>query len=392
MDERTDQQTTPPEKSQAQAYQPHKISQLARRTLIIVGIVALVVILLWFTWNALEILTLIFSGILLATFLRSLSEPLQNASRLPHGCALGLVSVILLLVLVGGMVLLYPQLEVQFRQLAETLPNSWLTLQRELRQYEWGQRMLEQTVTLDDLLRERSVVVEGVTGIFSSTVGAIISFAIVLFVSFYFALQPDLYINGLLSLVPLHNRKRIQEVISECGLTLKWWLLGRAIAMASVGIMISIGLGILGIPLALALGFLAAILDFIPNIGPLLATLPAILIALGQSPIKALYVILLYIIIQQIESYLITPIIQQRTIHLPPALTIIAQVLLTLILGAVGLVIATPLMAVLIVIVRMLYVEDMLGDQLPPIEKKDRLIRVIKKKVASVKPAKKNTQ
>ncbi|MDZ4159759.1 MAG: AI-2E family transporter, partial [Anaerolineaceae bacterium] len=263
--------------------------------------------------------------------------------------------------------------------------------QNVLRQYEWGRLLLEQTITWENILREQSVLLERVTGIFSSTVGAIISLAIIVFLGFYLAIQPNLYIQGFLHLFPLNNRERMHAVLEECGQTLQWWLLGRAISMVSVGTMISIGLGIMGIPLAMALGFLAALLDFIPNIGPVVATLPAVIIALGQDPVKALYVLILYFVIQQIENYLITPIIQQRTVDLPPALTIVAQVLLTVILGAFGLLIASPLMAVLIVIVRMLYVEDILGDRFPPPEKKDRWLRIIRLKVSNIRANEKST-
>jgi len=118
----------------------------------------------------------------------------------------------------------------------------------------------------------------------------------------------------------------------------------------------------MGIRLALALGILAALFDFIPNIGPVLATAPAVLIAFMQSPLKGLYVLILYFIIQQVESFLITPIIQQKTVKLPPALSIVTQLLLTFVLGAIGLVIASPLLAIVLVVIRMIYIEDFLGD------------------------------
>lgn len=141
-----------------------------------------------------------------------------------------------------------------------------------------------------------------------------------------------------------------------------WWLIGRLLSMLIVGITVTISLWLLGIPLALTLGLLAALLDFIPNLGPTLATVPAVLLALMQSPTQAVYVLLIYIVIQQAESYLLTPIVQHRTVSLPPALTIIAQVILGVLFGVMGLILASPLAAVVLVLIKMLYVEDVLGD------------------------------
>jgi predicted PurR-regulated permease PerM len=108
---------------------------------------------------------------------------------------------------------------------------------------------------------------------------------------------------------------------------------------------------------------IAALLDFVPNVGPWLAAIPGVLIALLQSPEQALYAALLYFVIQQIEGYLITPIVQQRAINMPPVITLFAQVLLTLTVGGIGLILASPLAAVVQVLVRMVYVEDVLGDR-----------------------------
>ena len=134
--------------------------------------------------------------------------------------------------------------------------------------------------------------------------------------------------------------------------------------MIIIGVLTAVGLWLLGVPLALTLGLLAALLTFIPNIGPILAVVPAALLALLQSPTRALYVVLLYLGIQTVESYLLTPLMQKRTVSLPPALTIFAQVLMGILVGRIGLVLATPLTAALFVLVKMLYVEDILGDSI----------------------------
>lgn len=127
--------------------------------------------------------------------------------------------------------------------------------------------------------------------------------------------------------------------------------------MFIVGVLTTLGLWFLSIPMALTLGLLAAILTFIPNIGPIISAIPAILIAITQSPTSAVYVIALYIVIQAVESYVITPLIQGKTIAQPPALVIFSQLIMGLLTGFLGLSLATPLLAALSVIIKRIDVE-----------------------------------
>jgi predicted PurR-regulated permease PerM len=133
--------------------------------------------------------------------------------------------------------------------------------------------------------------------------------------------------------------------------------------MSTIGILTTIGLWILGIPLAPTLGLLTGILAFIPNFGPILSAIPPMLLGLMISPMDAVYVILLYIIVQAIESNIVTPQVQKRTVSMPPVLGMVGQLLFGVFFGFLGLLLATPLVASIIVMVRMLYVEDVLGDK-----------------------------
>jgi predicted PurR-regulated permease PerM len=119
----------------------------------------------------------------------------------------------------------------------------------------------------------------------------------------------------------------------------------------------------LGVPLALTLGLLAGLLSFIPNFGPILSAFPAILLAFIESPMLALYTAALYILVQLIESNIVTPLIEKETVELPPALTIMFQLALAVLVGGLGLVLATPLLAVIMVLVQLVYIEDVLGDK-----------------------------
>jgi predicted PurR-regulated permease PerM len=134
------------------------------------------------------------------------------------------------------------------------------------------------------------------------------------------------------------------------------------VRMTSVGVLTFIGLWLLGVPLPFLLALLAFLLDFVPYFGPIVAALPAVLLAFSEGPQQALYVLILYIVIQQIESLVISPMVYQRTIYLPPVITLLAQILLFAMAGALGVILATPLIAVILVLVKMLYVEQTLGD------------------------------
>ncbi len=133
--------------------------------------------------------------------------------------------------------------------------------------------------------------------------------------------------------------------------------------MGVIGMFIGLGLGLLKVPLALALAILAGLLTFIPYLGPILSAVPAVLFALTKSSALALYVVLLYVGVQAIESYLLEPIVQRKTVHLPPALTIFSQVVLGVLVGGLGVALASPLMAAALVAVNMLYIQDVQGDK-----------------------------
>jgi predicted PurR-regulated permease PerM len=137
------------------------------------------------------------------------------------------------------------------------------------------------------------------------------------------------------------------------------WLIATLISMAIIAAMTTTGLLLLGIPAALALGLIAGLLQFVPTVGPIVSAVPAAVVALVVSPLHVLWVILLYLVTQQIESNMITPIVMRRAVDLPPALTLLTQALMTVLFGFLGLLLAVPLVAITMVLVRRLYVERM---------------------------------
>ena len=178
----------------------------------------------------------------------------------------------------------------------------------------------------------------------------------VLFIGIFFTVSPKLYKSGIVKLAPPGHQKKTDDVLRKLAENLKKWLKGQLLAMLVVTILSSIGLAIIGVPMWLALAIIAGLLNFIPNFGPLIAMIPAVLIGLMDSSTTALLVAGLYILIQVLESNFITPMVQQKLVSIPPALIIIAQLLISPLTGAWGLVLATPLMVIIIVLVKELYI------------------------------------
>ena len=310
-----------------------------------------------------QVLLLVFASILLAIALYDGSQKIKQWLNVPHLTALGML-LFCIVVIVGGLGwLLAPQLSEQARELFKTMPTAIERLLTYIERYDWISRWLGIAPSAETLLTNASRLFINAGGIFTGTIGALGNLLIVSFVGTYLAAQPHLYMKGLVALVPQRKRARTYEVLDEIGQTLAQWMIGRVFSMAIVGTAAALGLYLLDVPLALALGFIAGLLDFIPYIGPFIAAVPAILIALTDDNSQlAVYVALLFLAIQLAEGYLLLPLVERRTVSLPPALTIIMQVLMGSLFGLMGVALATPLTAVVVILVAMLYVHDALGD------------------------------
>jgi predicted PurR-regulated permease PerM len=197
----------------------------------------------------------------------------------------------------------------------------------------------------------------------SSTVAVITGLLLITFIAIYVAADPRLYHKGLLHLVPRPNRQRAGEVLSAIATTLRRWLLSQGIAMLVIGVVTTVTLMLLGVEAAVSLGIIAGLLEFIPNIGPLIAALPAVAMGFLDSPQKALMVAVAYAAIQFLENQLLIPILMRRGVDLPPVLTLVGQAVMAVVFGFLGLLVAVPIIAAVLVAVKMLYVEDVVGDE-----------------------------
>jgi len=196
----------------------------------------------------------------------------------------------------------------------------------------------------------------------SSTLAVAAGLVLVLFLAIYTGAEPKLYHDGLMHLFPKRARPRAGQVLSEMAIVLRKWLVTQLIAMLVIGAVTTTVLLLLGVKAAVALGLIAGLLEFVPTVGPIMSAVPAIAMGFVDSPEKALYVLIAYVGIQFLENHLLIPLLMRGGLDLPPALTIVAQALMTLLFGFLGLMVAVPLTAAVMVPVKMLYVEDTLGD------------------------------
>ncbi len=337
----------------------------AKRVLINIAIVLLVIVILFVAIYVSDVILLLFGAILIAIFLHGLANISRRYLRLSEGVSVLLVSAILVAILSLGVWLLAPSIAEQVKNLRAELPKSLQNVVAYLSSFSAGRLILEQMPDTSELIEKvnSSDTLSRVGNVFSSTLGILTNIALMLLLSIYLASEPKIYIRGFTKLFPKERRKRVREILYEIGETLSWWLIGKGVSMLFIGLLTWIGLYFLGVPLALTLGLIAGLLSFIPNFGPIMSAVPAILLAFIDSPISALYVLILFIVVQLVESNLVTPMIERRTVELPPVLTIVAQLALTILFGAVGLILATPILAVVMVLVQTLYIEDVLGDK-----------------------------
>ena len=183
---------------------------------------------------------------------------------------------------------------------------------------------------------------------------------IVLFLGLFLAAEPRLYRDGAIRLFPRARRDRVGKVLDEAGEKMKWWLVGRFITMVIVAVTTAVGLKLIGVPLALVLGLIAGLLNFVPYVGPLVAAVPAVLLAASTDMRQAGLVVLLFVVIQTVEGYVLTPLIDRRMVSEPPALSLGSQLVLGMLAGTLGVMFASPLTVVGLLLVERLYVEDVL--------------------------------
>lgn len=338
------------------------VRRVVRLALLVFGTGVLVVAVAAAAWAGRSVLLIVFAGLLLAIALSSVTDWLTAKAHLPRWLALLLVILALLAVLAGGIFLLAPRIADQISSLAQRLPSLLGQARGQLQQSSWGRHVLQQLPDSSGMSSQLKWLAEQAAAAFYGLLGIVANVVLIAFIGLYFAADPGLYRRGLVRLFPVPKREAAGHVAEAIGQSLGHWLLGKLSLMCLVGVLTAVGLYFLKMPLILSLALLAAALDFIPNIGPIASAVPAVLLALIQGPVHALYVVLLYLGVQVLESYILAPVVQRKAVSLPPALLLGAQVFLAVLLGLPGLLLATPLTVMGLVLTREVYVKGFLEE------------------------------
>ncbi|HUB32142.1 MAG TPA: AI-2E family transporter [Bryobacteraceae bacterium] len=327
-----------------------KRSGFVWRAVTVLALVALAAI----VWYTADVFLLAFAGVLLAVFLDFLAQKLAEVWPLGRGWAFATVTTAIAVLLGLAVWISIPHVSRQVDQLIRYLPEGFERLRSELEKDQWGRTLLS---FIPGMVASANITGK-ITTIVSMVFQGAEALAVTAVVGIYVGANPGLYERGLLTLFSERRRPRAREVLGEVGYTLRWWLLGQLIPMAVLGGATIIGLRLLGIRLAFTLGLFTAFMVFIPYIGSLIALTVTALVSLLQGPGHVLSVVAFFVGIHTAEGYLLTPLVQRRAVYLPPGLTILAQVLMGLLLGFLGLALATPITAAAMVLVKMLYLHQ----------------------------------
>ncbi len=357
-------------------------ASLGWRTATVAGVVLAIGLCLFLIIYASSGFLLLFAGILFAVFLDAFTTGLGRLMPIPRGFRLA-ISCLLTSAAVIGFVT-----SVGVTAVSQT-PDLIRTLEREIRGIE---QMLQEYNVVDvvtaeitdqdidedgngngetstrsngiaDWLPDPSGLFGQVRAAFATTFGVIGNIGVILVVGVFLAAQPQLYRDGAVRLVSIESRPRFAEVLDEIGVTLRFWLIGQFVTMSIIGVVVYAALAAVGMPGAILLGLTAGVLNFIPVLGPILAGIPIILVAMSQDWWVVGYALGVYCVVQFLEGNILTPLIQRQAVSLPPALIMASLVIMGLLFGFVGIMLATPFAAVLMVLVKRLYIEDVLGDR-----------------------------
>ena len=328
------------------------LGEFAQRTLVVVLVGSLV----FAMWRLADLALLLFASVLFAIGLRSGAQFVARRTHVGILVALGLVTIFLLAAMTGAMWFFGSVAAEQLNEVVQQAPAGLKMLIGRLQEHAYGRYALEQL---------RGAGAGGGAGWAASLVATIVQglalgagYAVLtFFAAIYLAAQPDLYRRMCIKLLPQVCRGPVGTVFDRTTLILKRWLAGQFVVMVAIGVLSGCGLWALGIEAAFALGLVGGLLAFIPYVGPILAAIPATLVALTQGPGQAGLVILMYIGVHFVEGNFITPLVQAEVTALPPVLALLATVGVSVLFGPSAVLLAAPLTLFFMVVVKVLWVE-----------------------------------
>lgn len=319
---------------------------------------------IFLAWRASSSLLIIFAAILLATFLDACARSLGRYIPIGRAWRLAIVIVTLTAVVALGTIWGIGKIPEQARILMRVMDAQLDILQQRLLAFgvdlfgpDGGRDFSRWFPDHDKLFGHAQSAVGTASSFLANTL-------VIIFLGLLFSLDPAAYRDGVVLLVKPSSRERIRSVLDEMGAVLRSWLMGQLIRIILMTACVWLALYLLGLPSAFLLGLQAGLSNFVPYLGPILASIPVGLVAMPLGPSMLIWAIGIYTVIQSIEGYVIGPLIQRQAVELPPAWTLVAIVLFGSLFGVLGIALAMPLFAIGRVAVLRLYVEDCLGDHL----------------------------
>ena len=329
-----------------------------RRVLIVLGLAAL----FFLVWELRILLLMLFGAIVIASIFRAVADAICRYTRLPNSVSTGL-AILLVLGSLGALIAIFgAHVASQVQSLRETLPAAWRALEQRIGDIGLSEQLDKLVATITS---PGGGSLSGFGRTLLSIGSGLADLLVVIFAGIYLATQPNFYRIGAIKLVPPTRRKIAAEAMLESERALRLWLKGQAIAMVVVGLLTGLGLWALGMPSAFTLGLIAGVLEFIPFAGPIIAAVPAILLAFAVGPELALWVTLLYLLVQQFEGNVLTPLVQQYAVDLPGAVLLFSLIGFGTLFGTLGVILAAPLAVVTMVLVKRLYVIETLDTPTP---------------------------
>ncbi len=337
-------------------------------SLLVAAIFAL--LLLLFVYSVAEILLLLFIAALFALYLGAITDFLQERSGLPRWMGLSVALLITTVGVVGVVWLIIPPVLEQTYELLEVLPALLVRWEASLlasaARYPLLREMLPPPEAaagglLGGMFGNLGEYFSGIFGYLYSGLHFLIYFFSVLVMGIYLTLRPEMYREGIIALAPPVHRDLVRDILTDLANTLRAWIVGQIMAMIFLGVLTWIGLYLLGVPYALAFGVFTAAVAIVPFFGTLVSTLLPALFVLGSAgPMQALLVALLGVVVHLLEANFVAPVIMERQVHLPPVLTILSVLIMAELLGVIGLLVAVPVLATVMVIIRRIYVHRLL--------------------------------
>ena len=316
------------------------------------AIVCLALLLLLFVRVAFNILLMTFMGVLIAVYFHGLADFINRKTKISRKLSL-FISIAGTITLLSAMIwIIGSTVQQQAAQLSHTLPQIIGTAKTKLAGSAAGQQLLG--YTSGDNSKK---LLDTASTFFNSSFGVLGDLYIILFLGIFFTADPSLYKNSLLAIVPSQQEADGSIIWDRISTALKAWLKTKLVSMVLVTIVVSIGLTFIGLPGTLVLGLIAGLLDIIPNFGPVIAMAPGVLLGLMVSPQMAIIAALIYVVCETIVGSIFMPLIQKKMINIPPAITMISQLVMGVICGLMGIILAVPILLVLTILVDELYIK-----------------------------------